>query len=116
MEHYFKAVHITEDEMVAMTSMYLMGDAKLWWRTRVQEDQNGDRPAIEEWEVLNKELRAPFLRCNSSWLTHGSLKELKMGNSIREYCKDFCSLLLDISNISEEDKLFNFMAKLQPWA
>ena len=65
MEQYFKAVHIPDEERVPMTSMYLMGDAKLWWRTRSQEDQNGDKPAIVEWEVLKKELRAQFLPCNS---------------------------------------------------
>lgn len=116
MEQYFKTVHIVDEERVPMTTMYLMGDAKLWWRTRVQEDQNGDKPAIVEWEVLKKELRAQFLPCNSAWLARESLKELKMGSSIRDYCKEFCSLMLDISNMSEEDKLFNFMAGLQPWA
>lgn len=29
---------------------------------------------------------------------------------------DFISLMLDIKNMSSEDKLFNFISRLQPWA
>ena len=38
MEQFFKAAHVPDAEKVSLTSMYLMGDAKLWWRTRVGED------------------------------------------------------------------------------
>ena len=31
MEQFFKAAHIPDDEKVSITSMYLTGDAKLWW-------------------------------------------------------------------------------------
>lgn len=30
--------------------------------------------------------------------------------------KEFSSLMLDIKNMFDEDKLFNFMSGLQPWA
>ncbi|RVW81922.1 putative mitochondrial protein [Vitis vinifera] len=36
--------------------------------------------------------------------------------NVREYVKEFSSLMLDIKNMSEEDKLFNFMSGLQGWA
>lgn len=45
-----------------------------------------------------------------------SLKKLKQTGSIRDYVKEFSSLILDIRNMSEEDKLFNFMSGLQGWA
>ena len=35
---------------------------------------------------------------------------------MRDYVKEFNSLTLDIKNMSEEDKLFNLMSDLQPWA
>ena len=35
---------------------------------------------------------------------------------VREYVKTFSSLMLDIKNMSEEDKQFNFMSGLQPQA
>ena len=45
-----------------------------------------------------------------------ALKRLRHTGSVREYVKEFSSLMLDIKNMSEEDKLFNFMSGLQGWA
>ena len=45
-----------------------------------------------------------------------SLRGLRHTGSVRDYVKEFSSLLLDIKDMSEEDKLFNFMAGLQNWA
>ena len=44
------------------------------------------------------------------------LKRLRHIESIRDYVKEFSSLMLDIKNMSDEDKLFNFMSELQGWA
>jgi len=116
MEQYFVAAHIPESEQVSITSMYLDGDAKLWWRTRVQEDVSMGKPKIDEWETMKKELKNQFLPCNAGWQARESLKKLQHTGTPREYVKEFSSLMLDISNMSDEDKLFNFMSGLQPWA
>lgn len=36
--------------------------------------------------------------------------------AMHEYVKEFSSLMLDIMNMFEEDKLFNFMSGLELWA
>ena len=48
MEQYFKVAHVPEGEKVTITSMYVTGDAKLWWRTCVGDDA---RPEILTWET-----------------------------------------------------------------
>ena len=116
MEQYFKAARIPDREQVSITSMYLSGDAKLWWRTRMADDLSAGRPSVVVWESLKKELKDQFLPCNTSWLARENLKKLKQTGSVRDYVKEFSSLMLDISNMSEEDKLFNFMSGLQTWA
>lgn len=116
MEQYFQAAHIPEHEQVTMTSMYLAGDAKLWWRTRVQDDVNAGRQRIETWSALKKELKIQFLPLNASWLARDALKKLRHTDTVRSYVTEFSSLMLDIHNMSEEDKLFNFISGLQPWA
>lgn len=113
MEQYFPAARVPEGERVTITAMYLTGDAKLWWRTRSEDEV---RPKIETWESLKKELKEQFLPCNASWLARESLKRLKHTGTVRDYVKEFSSLMLDIKNMSEEDKLFNFMSGLQNWA
>ena len=44
MEQFFKVAHVPDDEKVSITSMYLFGDAKLWWRTRMGDDIESERP------------------------------------------------------------------------
>ncbi|KAL8119955.1 hypothetical protein AgCh_017182 [Apium graveolens] len=46
----------------------------------------------------------------------GEFKNLKQTGTVQDYVKVFSSLLLDIKNMSDEDKLFNFLAGLKPWA
>ncbi|KAH7837086.1 hypothetical protein Vadar_009350 [Vaccinium darrowii] len=65
MEQYFPATRVLEGEKVTITAMYLMGDAKLWWRTR-SEDEVCQK--IETWEMLKKELKEQFCPYNSSWI------------------------------------------------
>lgn len=116
MEQYFKAAHVPDAEKVTITSMYLAGDAKLWWRTRVEDDVSAGRPKIDTWAALKKELKDQFLPCNAAWIARESLRKLKHTGTVRDYVKEFSSLMLDIKNMSEEDKLFNFMSGLQTWA
>jgi hypothetical protein len=49
-----------------------------------------------------------------SWIAGDDLKELRHDRSVRDYIKRFSSLILDIDNMFEEDKLFNFLSGLQP--
>ena len=57
-----------------------------------------------------------FLPTNTAWVAREALKRLRHTESVREYIKEFSSLMLDIKNMSEEDKLINFMSGLQGWA
>ncbi|RVW81216.1 RNA-directed DNA polymerase-like [Vitis vinifera] len=96
--------------------MYLTSDDKLWWRTRIEDDVEFGRPQITTWETLKKELKDQFLPTNIAWVAKEALKRVKHTGSVRDYVKEFSSLMLDIKNMSDEDKLFNFMSRLQGWA
>ncbi|BFG21104.1 hypothetical protein CerSpe_073780 [Prunus speciosa] len=56
------------------------------------------------------------LPCNDVWITRDSLKNLKQVVLVKDYMTTLCSLMLDVSNMSEEDKLFNFLMNLYSWA
>ena len=116
MEQYFKAAHIPDREKITITSMYLSGDAKLWWRTQMSGETRAGKPQIEDWETLKKELKDQFLPCNTAWIAREALKKLRQTNSVREYVREFSSLMLDIKDMSDADKLFNFLSGLQAWA
>ena len=116
MEEYFVAANIPEERQVSLASMFLSGDAKLWYRTRTEEDRSAGRPRMETWNSLKEELREQFLPSNTTWVARDRLKNLRQSGTVREYVQEFSSCLLDIRNMSEEDKLFNFISGLQPWA
>jgi hypothetical protein len=81
--------------------MYLTGDAKLWWRTQMKDAASAGRPSIETWKELRKELRDQFLPYNKAWVARDALKKLKHTISMREYVKQFWSLMLDIKDMSK---------------
>ena len=65
---------------------------------------------------MKKELKDQFLPTNTTWVAREALKRLKHTESVRDYVKNISSLMLDIKNMSKEDKLFNFMPGLHGWA
>ena len=111
MEQYFVAA----GEQVQITTMYLSGYARLWWQIKSSDDVGVGRPKIEMWEILKKELKDQFLSTNTTWVARESLKKLNKIGSIRDYVKEFSLLIFDIKDMSEVDKLFNFMSRLQGW-
>ncbi|RVW17197.1 Retrovirus-related Pol polyprotein from transposon 17.6 [Vitis vinifera] len=64
----------------------------------------------------NEELKDQFLLTNTTWMARESLKRLRQTGLVRDYVKEFNSLMLDIKNMSEEDKIFKFMFGTQEWA
>ncbi|RVW43575.1 hypothetical protein CK203_107087 [Vitis vinifera] len=92
--------------------MYLSGDVKLWWHTRSNDDAESGRPRINTWETLKKELKGQFLHSNMAWMAWESLKRLKQIGTIKDYVKEFSSLILNIKDMLEVDKLFEFIPEL----
>ena len=74
------------------------------------------RPKIETWDVLKEELKKQFLPTNVSWKVRDALWNLKQNKSVHEYVAEFQALMLDVKEMSEEDRLYTFIRGLQPWA
>ncbi|TYK18124.1 uncharacterized protein E5676_scaffold411G00520 [Cucumis melo var. makuwa] len=116
LEQYFKATNtVTEEAKVTLATMYLCEDAKLWWRSRYMDIQEG-RCTIDTWDILKRELRSQFFPENVEILARRKLHDLKHTGSIREYVKQFAGLMLDIRDMSEKDKVFCFVEGLKSWA
>ena len=67
-EQYFKATNtITEKAKVTLATMRLSEDAKLWWRSRYMDIQEG-RCTIDTWDALKGEPSSQFsLRMSKFW-------------------------------------------------
>ena len=54
LEQYFSVAKIGVAEHVDLTVMYLMGDAKLWWRTRTKDNLSADVQRLRRGIVSRK--------------------------------------------------------------
>ncbi|KAF2295968.1 hypothetical protein GH714_035445 [Hevea brasiliensis] len=94
--------------------MYLTEDAKLWWRTKVEENISG-QCSIASWDDFKRELKAQFYPENVAYNARCKLSDLQQTGSIREYVREFSTLMLNIKDMTGTDRLFNFLKGLKPW-
>ncbi|KAK3011070.1 hypothetical protein RJ639_010745 [Escallonia herrerae] len=115
-EQYFRAIKVDSEAIkVSMATMYLVGDAKLWWWKKYAKIEDGSC-VINTWDILKRELKSQFIPENTAFNARKALLECKHTGSVQEYCQAFSALMLDISNMSAVDRLFFFMKGLKPWA
>ncbi|RVX18884.1 hypothetical protein CK203_006867 [Vitis vinifera] len=67
-------------------------------------------------EAIKREIKRQFYPEDVAYLARKSLKRLKHTGSIREYVKEFSTLMLEIPNMAEEELLFQLHGQLQSWA
>ncbi|RVW63219.1 putative mitochondrial protein [Vitis vinifera] len=116
MERYFEAIALTDEAAKVRTAtLYLTDTATLWWRRRFADMEKGIC-TIETWEDFKREIKRQFYPEDVAYLARKNMRRLKHTGSIREYVKEFSSLMLEIPNMTEEELLFNFMDNLQGWA
>nr|CAN81096.1 hypothetical protein VITISV_033039 [Vitis vinifera] len=116
MERYFEAIALTDEAAKVRTAtLYLTDTATLWWRRRFA-DMEKDICTIETWEDFRREIKRQFYPEDVAYLARKNMRRLKHTGSIRDYVKEFSSLMLEIPNMTQEELLFNFMDNLQGWA
>ena len=71
---------------------------------------------IETWEDFKREIKRQFYPDDVAYLARKNMRRLKHTGLIRDYVKEFSSLMFEIPNMTEEELLFNFMDNLQGWA
>ncbi|KAL0409134.1 UNVERIFIED_CONTAM: hypothetical protein Sradi_1847800 [Sesamum radiatum] len=116
MEQYILAANVVDEaRKVSTATMYLTGDAKLWWRTKYAEIQ-ANQVRLDTWDLLREAIRVQFFPENVEYNARRALRKLEHTGSMQDYVKSFSALMLDIRDMSEKDKLFTFMEGLKPWA
>ena len=115
LEQYFWATNtMAEEAKVMLVTMHLANDVKLWWRSKYMDIQDG-RCTVDTWDSLKQELRSQFLPGNVEIIARRKLRELNHTGNIQDYVRQFSWLMLDIRDMSEIDKIFNFIKGLKPW-
>jgi hypothetical protein len=115
MEQYFRVSKLDEDMKIDTASMYLVDDAKLWWRSKYVEIDAGNL-VLASWEDFKKLLKDQFYPENTEFMARRKLRTIKHTSSIREYVKEFSACMLEIGNMDETDRVFQFIDGLMDWA
>ncbi|XP_070011264.1 uncharacterized protein [Nicotiana sylvestris] len=71
---------------------------------------------ISTWDQFKAEFKQQFFPNNVLYEARRKLRELKQRGSIRNYVKEFTTLMYQIPNLTNDDLLFHFMDGLQNWA
>lgn len=95
--------------------MYLISNAKLWWRTKYDDIQKG-RCHINSWEDLRGELKTQFFLENVDYMAQKKLFNLKQIDQVIDYVKQFLALILNIHDMLEKETIFFFLERLKSWA
>ncbi|KAG9450106.1 hypothetical protein H6P81_010071 [Aristolochia fimbriata] len=115
-EQYLSVSGVHGDEhMIMGASMFLVDDAILWWRRRTGDGEASTTPILS-WVDFKAELKRQFFPENAEFEAGKELRALKQSGKIKEYVSRFTSLMLCISNMTDEDRLFAFLDGLKPWA
>ncbi|KAK9699469.1 hypothetical protein RND81_08G175700 [Saponaria officinalis] len=115
MEQYFHVNQLDEELKIDTTSMYLVDDAKLWWRSKYAKIE-ARAITMVKWDDFKKALKDQFYPMNTGFAARRKLKSLKHTTSIREYVKVFSACMLEIKDMSEDDRVFQFIDGLKDWA
>ncbi|WZZ33691.1 hypothetical protein YC2023_017092 [Brassica napus] len=116
MEIYFDNLSVVaENAKVKAATSYLSDTAMLWWRRKHSEIEQGTC-RIDTWDDFKKELKRQFYPENVIYEARKKLREIRQRGSIRDYVKEFTTLILQIPNMTAEDLVFYFTDGLQSWA
>uniref|UniRef100_A0A251STY2 Putative retrotransposon gag domain-containing protein n=1 Tax=Helianthus annuus TaxID=4232 RepID=A0A251STY2_HELAN len=116
MEQYLGGVQIKDDATKIKTaSIYLKDTAALWWRRRYTDITKGTC-TINTWAEFVQELKKQFYPVNAEHEARSKLRKLKHTGTLKDYVKEFTTLVLEIPDLSEKDSLFYFLDGLQYWA
>uniref|UniRef100_A0A803MYN9 Retrotransposon gag domain-containing protein n=1 Tax=Chenopodium quinoa TaxID=63459 RepID=A0A803MYN9_CHEQI len=116
MERYFEAVHLEEDaSKINAATMYLGDDAILWWRRREQDIKSGSC-SIRTWDQFKEDFKKQFRPHDAAKVSMMKLRELKHSSTIKEYIKQFTTLVLEVDDLPKAAQLIYFIGGLQRWA
>ncbi|KAK9692243.1 hypothetical protein RND81_09G251100 [Saponaria officinalis] len=115
MEQYFRVSQLDEELKTDTASMYVVDDAKLWWRSKYAEIKAW-AITMDKWDDFKKALKDQFYPMNTGFAARRKLKSLKHTTFIREYVKAFSACMLEIKDMSEDDRVFQFIDGLKDWA
>lgn len=75
---------------------------------------NGNATGITPWDEMKKALQTHFSPQDETWDARMKIKHIKQIGSLQVYQQEFSSAVLELPEMAERDKVFNFIIGLKP--
>src|SRR3954454_14235083 len=114
-EQYVALTNISHDTRAFFAASFFRGAAALWWRSFASSLRDPDRPDILvcQWPAFRQACLAQFRPVNAARVAREKLMVLTQSTSVANYAHRFRTLLLNIPDLSEADRLFLFTRGLK---
>ena len=115
LEQYLDICRIADDgTRVQLAAAFFKDHAAIWWRNHISSARALGNDRITKWDELKKALVAQFKPVNASKLARDRLANLRQTQSVQTYVYAFRSIILEIPNITDDEKLDRFIRGLKP--
>jgi CRISPR/Cas system CSM-associated protein Csm4 (group 5 of RAMP superfamily) len=94
--------------MVVYASSFFKGAAQTWWRSLEM-----NRRAPDNWEEFERQLKAQFAPIDELEELRDQLANLKQFRSVVDYNTEFTNLILQITDLSEAEKINKYKRGLK---
>ena len=112
---YFEVLSFPAEHQVSIVKGLLKGDALNWWCQQVQRMTREVVPLPSTWAEMEQILNGRFDTANPDLAARNKLQHLKQGHkSVHQYIKQFEDCYAQLSSYDEADKIYRFLAGLNP--
>lgn len=115
-ETYLTAYGVDLNTTAAVTHAagFLAGSALKWYRLHLNSVATGLEADFPNFEAYEQALISKFAPAEPEREARNRLEKLRQTGSAREYARNFITLMLDIPEMREKDRLEKFMRGLKP--
>lgn len=100
------------DQAMAIAVSFLDGNAHEWWIVHSSTNEGRD---ISTWDHLKQALLKRFQPLNKTKIARDRLAKWKQLKDVPSFNEEFLRIILDIPNISEEEKIDRYTRALKPY-
>lgn len=113
-EQYFAAARVVSDEQrLALAATLLRDTAADWWRGLNLAPRMPGEPVVASWEEFKQKITNHFQPIHEEDFARQLIRALKQHKTVREYTREFQSIILQIPTMDERSRVDHFTAGLK---
>ena len=114
-ETYLRAAGLESFETgVWHISIYFEDEVAMWWRLHCQKIKDGKADPVQDWATLKGLLIRHFTEVNRETAVRDEYTSLEQKGPVRDYISKFRSLVVELTEETEAQQLYQFIKGLKP--